>query len=312
MILPSRIAKITGFVKKAYHSYFGVKLGDQDKAFAPHVSCKTCVENPRDWENGKRKSMPFAVPMVWREGKYHVTDCYFCMTNLQGINRKNKHCVQYHDIPSAIIPVPHGPSLPVPKPDVEMQSSSESDNSYDRTEGAEYWSEENNWPVPLTQADLNVLTRDLNLSKESSQLLGSCLLEKKLLAPQATFYWYQEREREFRQFFSTQRDLLLVYCNNIADLMKLMGINYSNTEWRPFIDSSSRGLKAVLLHNGNEYSSIPIGHSVQMKVTHGSVAVCPELPWPWLVDLRTPKGFWISFRTTWWVHEVPMLSVFVG
>ena len=188
--LPGRAAKITAFVKKAYYCYFGVKLGDQDKAFAPHVSCKTCVENLRDWENEKRKSMPFAVPMVWREGKDHVTDCYFCMTNLQGINRKNKHCVQYPDIPSVIRPVPHGPSLPVPKPDVAIKSSSESesDNTYDRTEGVEYWSEENDRPVPLTQADLNGLTRDLSLCKESSQLLGSCLCEKNLLAPEATFY----------------------------------------------------------------------------------------------------------------------------
>ena len=64
VILPRRLANITDFVKKAYHAYFGVKLGDQDKPFAPHVSCKTCVENLRDWSNKKRKSMPFAVPMV--------------------------------------------------------------------------------------------------------------------------------------------------------------------------------------------------------------------------------------------------------
>ena len=29
-------AKITQFVKRAYYAYFGVKLGDQDKAFAFH------------------------------------------------------------------------------------------------------------------------------------------------------------------------------------------------------------------------------------------------------------------------------------
>ena len=160
VILPGHVAKMTDFVKKAYHGYFGVQLRDQDKAFASHVSCKTCVESLRDWENGKSKSMPFAVPMLWREGKDHVKDCYFCMTNLQVINRKNKHCVQYPDIQSALRPVPHGPNLPVPKPDVEIESSSESesDNTYDRTEGAEYWSEENNRPVPLAQADLNDLT----------------------------------------------------------------------------------------------------------------------------------------------------------
>ena len=143
--------------------------------------------------------------------------------------------------------------------------------THDRTEGVEYWSEENDRPVPLTQVDLNDLTRDLNLSKESSQLLGSRLREKNLLAPETTFYWYREREWEFRQFFTTQRDLSLVYCNNIADLMKSMGHDYINTEWRLFIDSSSRSLKAVLLHNGNKYSSIPIGYSVQMKETHDSM-----------------------------------------
>ena len=44
--------KITDFVKKAYRDYFGVKLGDQNKPFAPHVCCKTLVKNLRDWRNG--------------------------------------------------------------------------------------------------------------------------------------------------------------------------------------------------------------------------------------------------------------------
>ena len=191
VILPGRVAKVTDFVKKVYHAYFGVKLADQDKPFAPHVSCKTCVENLRDWRDRKRKSMPFTVPMVWREGKDNVTDCYFWITNLQAINRKNKHCVQYPDVPSAIRPVPHGPDLPVRELDVAMESSPEpeSDNTADREEDEEYMSEENDRPVPLTQADLNDLT-DLN---DSAQLLGSRLRENNLLAPGTTFYWYRER-----------------------------------------------------------------------------------------------------------------------
>ncbi|GFW76425.1 uncharacterized protein TNCV_1582041 [Trichonephila clavipes] len=36
-------------------------------------------------------------------------------------------------------------------------------------------------------------------------------------------------------------------------------------EWRLFIDSSKRSLKAVLLHNGNRYASVPVGHSVHLK-----------------------------------------------
>ena len=31
------------------------------------------------------KKLPFGVPMVWREGKDQVTDCYFRMTNLKSL-----------------------------------------------------------------------------------------------------------------------------------------------------------------------------------------------------------------------------------
>ena len=40
---------ITAFVRKAYYAYFGIKLADQDKPWAPHVVCKTCVERFRHW-----------------------------------------------------------------------------------------------------------------------------------------------------------------------------------------------------------------------------------------------------------------------
>ncbi|XP_076049937.1 uncharacterized protein LOC143030648 [Oratosquilla oratoria] len=158
--LPKYQAKTTDVVKKAYHAYFGVKLGDQDKAFAPHICCKTCVENLWDWRNKKRKSMPFGVPMVWREGKDHITSCYFCMTNLKGINHKNKYHVQYPDVPSSIKPVPHGPNLHVPEPDVTMGSSSDPDSS-ETTDTIEFGankSKEDDGPVVLTQAELNYLT----------------------------------------------------------------------------------------------------------------------------------------------------------
>ncbi|KAK3890481.1 hypothetical protein Pcinc_005561 [Petrolisthes cinctipes] len=46
--------------------------------------------------------------------------------------------------------------------------------------------------MPLIQVELNDLTRDLNLSKESAQLLGSRIREKCLLAPETTFYWYRD------------------------------------------------------------------------------------------------------------------------
>lgn len=106
------------------------------------------------------------------------------MINLKRINHKNKHHVQYPNVPSAIRPIPHGPDLPVPEPDGNMEYSSDSEHSVVAGDDA-YKPEEYDQPV---QAELNDLTQDLNLSKESAQLLGSCLKEKHLLAPETTFY----------------------------------------------------------------------------------------------------------------------------
>ena len=73
-----------------------------------------------------------------------------------------------------------------------MEYSSDSEHS-DMTVVAGddvYKSEEENQPVFLTQAELNDLTQNLNLSKESAQPLGLSLKEKYLLAPGTMFYWY--------------------------------------------------------------------------------------------------------------------------
>ncbi|XP_076068336.1 uncharacterized protein LOC143040788 [Oratosquilla oratoria] len=54
---PNRQVEITDLVKKIYKAYFGVKLEDQDKPFAPYICCKTCVENSLDWRKKKRKRL---------------------------------------------------------------------------------------------------------------------------------------------------------------------------------------------------------------------------------------------------------------
>ena len=100
-------------------------------------------------------------------GKDLITDCYFCMINLKGINHKNKYSVQYPDVPSDIRLIPHGPDLPVPEPDGNIEYSSDSEYS-DMTVLAgddAYKPEEDDQPVPLIQVELNDLTRDLNRSK---------------------------------------------------------------------------------------------------------------------------------------------------
>ena len=51
---------------------------------------------------------------------------------------------------------------------------------------------------------------------------------------------------------------------------------YRSNNWRLFTDSSKRSLKCVLLHNGNQYGSIPIGHSVTLKKNYENIKVVLE------------------------------------
>src|SRR5678816_4570926 len=74
----------------------------------------------RNWLEGKRSRMKFAVPMIWREPTNHVMDCYFCLTNVQGFSSKSKHCIQYPNLHTAMRPVPHSDDLPVPTPPMNL------------------------------------------------------------------------------------------------------------------------------------------------------------------------------------------------
>jgi hypothetical protein len=89
-VFDSKVSQIDSFVKKLYFSYFQLKVGDQDKSFAPPIACNTCVEGLRYWYDGKRKSVSFAIPMLWRERKNNYDDSYFCVVNLTGYNKKTK------------------------------------------------------------------------------------------------------------------------------------------------------------------------------------------------------------------------------
>ena len=69
----------------------------------------------------------------------------------------------------------------------------------------------------------------------------------------------------------------LCYCNDIQGLFQKIGIACSASDWRLFIESFKPSLKAVFLHNGNVYPSIPIAHSVQMKEDCESGKILLEL-----------------------------------
>lgn len=270
---------ISEFVKKVYFAYFNLKLGDQDKDWAPHKVCRRCEEDLRLWSKGKKKSFRFGIPMMWREQQNHSTDCYFCSVDVTGFNTRNKKTISYPNLHSAIRPVFHSSEIPVPSPptnveDINIDSEEENPRSISSQEESSSDFSVDDGPQLFSQAELNDLVRDLGLSKDAAEMLGSKLKNKNLLSSGTAFSWYRHREREFSHFFSNEGNL--VFCNDVHGIMTRFNIDYDPSQWRLFIDSSKTSLKAVLLHNGNVFASVPVGYSVHLKEKYQDLAMILE------------------------------------
>ena len=105
---------VRDFIKRAYEAYFGMKLGDQNKSWAPYKVCKHCTEMLHLWTQDKVSLMQFGVSMVWPEPKNYHNYCYFCMVDMSGRNQQKKKDWYYPDIESAQRPIPHCTEVPVP------------------------------------------------------------------------------------------------------------------------------------------------------------------------------------------------------
>ena len=130
--------------------------------------------------------------MICREPEGNGKDCYFCSCVVDGYNVKNKHKIQYPNLPCAVRPIPHGPGVPIPLPPrvletVEDSVSEKSWSDCQLTESSEYECGDDQQPKPFNQAELNVLIRDLNLPTASALILGSRLKAKRMLRTDTTF-----------------------------------------------------------------------------------------------------------------------------
>ena len=108
------------------------------------------------------------------------------------MNRKNKHSVEYPNVQSAIRPVVHGPGIPISEPSKDFtvleslsSTDTEDESAHDLWDQQSCGASSSKQPKLFTQDELNDLRRDLNLSKESAQLLGSRLRDHSL-------YWLLE------------------------------------------------------------------------------------------------------------------------
>jgi hypothetical protein len=69
------------------------------------------------------------------------------------------------------------------------------------------------------------------------------------------------------------------------------------------------------LHNGNNYASLPIGHSVHLKKRLWESWTGPHkdrIHSSWLDDLWRSEGVVHASRSAGWLYQVPMFHVWMG
>ena len=203
-----------------------------------------------------------------------MDDCYFCMVDISRFRKtKNRHDIAYPSIPSSIAPVPHSSELPLPKP-LSNKAQEDSTASQDMEEDSDEefnisHPHRNSEPHFPSQHEIDDLVRDMGLTKSNAELLTSRLKEWNLLDLSCRSSLSRKRHERFSRYFSMAGSLY--FCSDVDNLFEEFGIAHDPREWHLFIDSFSRSLKYVLLHNRNQYPSILIGHSVQMKEDYKNV-----------------------------------------
>jgi hypothetical protein len=213
--------------------------------------------------------------MIWREQHDHSSDCYFCAFSISGFRHKDRKSVSYPNLPSAIRPVPHSTDLPVPAPPSNLPtSSSRSSSSTSENENADddepyTTGSHSDAPHIITQCELNDLVRDLNLGKKQGELLASRLQGWNLLHTDVQVSYFRKRTANLSALFSMIDELC--YCNDIPALFQEFRMDYDKEEWRLFIDASTSSIKAVLLHNGNAFPSVPVAYSVSMRENYDNL-----------------------------------------
>jgi len=148
-------------------------------------------------------------------------------------------------------------------------------------------------PLLINQQRLNDLVRDLYLSKEKAEVLGSRIHQWKLLEPGTTISSFRSCNERLARYYASAENIC--YCKDIDGLMTELGCGHNPVHWRLFSDSSI----AVLLHNGNIKLSIPVGYSILRKENYHTMKILLDL-------LKYSKYNWKICK------DLEVVSLFLG
>lgn len=293
-IMPTR-RNITSKLAELYEQYFNIAV-IKNVDWVPTIACTSCANRLRDWDKGRIESMPFGIPMIWSDpGPHDSENCYVCANYVWGTNRMRKIKV-YKEVRSAQCPIPHSESIPIPKrpsPTEEyvpptFESMPESTVSLYQPSNVTPPCEH----IEISQQRLDLMSRQLKLSQARQIILSKHLKAVNILAPDVKVYGSRGRQRNFKPYFDRDATNTFAYCTDICGLMRAMNYRYDPEEWRLFIDSSKRSLKAVLLYIDNTKNPVPIAISSNTKENYesmkkiiDSVKYCEHL-WRICADLK--------------------------
>lgn len=221
--------------------------------------------------------MQFGIPMRWLDpGEHNDAVCYVCKNKgVFKLNRQRRKKFIYKAVPSALLPVTHSDALPVPT--LPMRSPNTNfDACTTHQEAVDIFSdyatgEETPTPILMTQEHLHALVKKLKLSKNMAEVLAADLKSLNLLAPGVTVTSFRSRQLAFMPYFTVNNINTFVFCNNIEGLMAEMNIEYNAEDWRIFIDSSKKSLKAVLLYFDNSKVPVPVAYGTGMEESYDSM-----------------------------------------
>jgi len=246
------------------------------------------------------KKVKFITPTIWKE-PIDEGDCYFCQNTFKGSNRKKKDSFTTFEVTSVKRPMDRSEkemeddiistissteSLGISDSDDDHEEVKENDNAVsDEDEFEESDDEVSNddkdytpynvkdkAPKRISKKQLNDLVKYLGLPKDKAEYLTSFMKDKNWLEKDVKVDCFRNREETFRQYFTMSKEPSFVYCNNVNGLMNELAPGvYKDDEWRLFLDSSTRSLKAVLLHNTNVYAPIPLAHSTELKESYEDI-----------------------------------------
>jgi DNA gyrase/topoisomerase IV subunit B len=138
--------------------------------------------------------------------------------------------------------------------------------------------------------------------KTKAQLLGSRIKQWNLLDKGVTVSLSRKRQWDTATCYLIDGNL--AYCKNIHEWVEELQLEHTSGQWMHFTDSSKVSLKAVLLHNGNKFHSIPMARAVHVKEMMRTFRFCcKKYIWRTLVEyMCQPESYSNADWAGKWIH----------